>query len=115
MIRDVATGRYLDVDKLHYADFERRRIAGRYSVKGPSIIPRPLQGQLPVLAPAGLLAPGGCRAGAPWTPLLVSAPTPELLAAELARRRAGLGVGGSGPGADRRARRRPGLPRAGCR
>ena len=53
VIRDVPTGRYLDVDKLHYVDFE----GGTYSVKGPSIIPRPLQGQLPVLAPAGLLAP----------------------------------------------------------
>jgi alkanesulfonate monooxygenase SsuD/methylene tetrahydromethanopterin reductase-like flavin-dependent oxidoreductase (luciferase family) len=77
VIRDVATGRYLDVDKLHYADF-----AGEtYSVKGPSIIPRPLQGQLPVLAPAGLLAPGDLASGAADV-LLVSAPTPGLLAAD---------------------------------
>ncbi|MEU6405765.1 LLM class flavin-dependent oxidoreductase [Streptomyces sp. NPDC046985] len=40
-IRDVATGRFIDRDKLHYVDFE-----GRYfSVKGPSITPRPPQGQ----------------------------------------------------------------------
>ena len=45
VIRDVATGRYIDRDKLHYIDF-----AGRYfSVKGPSITPRPPQGQ-PVVA-----------------------------------------------------------------
>ncbi|MGP0221423.1 MULTISPECIES: LLM class flavin-dependent oxidoreductase [unclassified Paenarthrobacter] len=51
VIRDVATGRYLDRGKLHYADFEGERFA----VKGPSIIPRPLQGQLVVFAPASLL------------------------------------------------------------
>ncbi|MGW1001973.1 LLM class flavin-dependent oxidoreductase [Streptomyces sp. NPDC002520] len=40
-IRDVATGRFIDRDKLHYIGFE-----GRYfSVKGPSITPRPPQGQ----------------------------------------------------------------------
>jgi alkanesulfonate monooxygenase SsuD/methylene tetrahydromethanopterin reductase-like flavin-dependent oxidoreductase (luciferase family) len=45
IIRDVATGRYVDTDKLHYIDF-----TGKYfSVKGPSITPRPPQGQ-PVVA-----------------------------------------------------------------
>jgi alkanesulfonate monooxygenase SsuD/methylene tetrahydromethanopterin reductase-like flavin-dependent oxidoreductase (luciferase family) len=45
IIRDVTTGRYVDTDKLHYIDF-----AGQYfSVKGPSITPRPPQGQ-PVVA-----------------------------------------------------------------
>ncbi len=45
VIRDVATGRFVDRDKLHYIDF-----AGEYfSVKGPSITPRPPQGQ-PVVA-----------------------------------------------------------------
>ena len=44
-IRDVATGRFVDRGKLHYIDF-----AGRFfSVKGPSITPRPPQGQ-PVVA-----------------------------------------------------------------
>ncbi len=92
VIRDVPTGRYLDVDKLHYIDVEN----GSYSVKGPSIIPRPPQGQLPVLVPAGLLTPEAVAAGAADA-LLVSAPTPELLAAELAATRAGLAAGGSGP------------------
>ncbi|MBT2225808.1 LLM class flavin-dependent oxidoreductase [Nonomuraea sp. NEAU-A123] len=45
-IRDLATGRFIDRDKLHYADF-----AGRFfSVKGPSITPRPPQGQPVVTA-----------------------------------------------------------------
>jgi alkanesulfonate monooxygenase SsuD/methylene tetrahydromethanopterin reductase-like flavin-dependent oxidoreductase (luciferase family) len=45
VIRDVTTGRYVDRDKLHYVDF-----TGKYfSVKGPSITPRPPQGQ-PVVA-----------------------------------------------------------------
>ncbi|MFD9000279.1 LLM class flavin-dependent oxidoreductase [Streptomyces sp. NPDC059582] len=40
-IRDVTTGRFIDRDKLHYIDFEGRH----FSVKGPSITPRPPQGQ----------------------------------------------------------------------
>jgi alkanesulfonate monooxygenase SsuD/methylene tetrahydromethanopterin reductase-like flavin-dependent oxidoreductase (luciferase family) len=44
-IRDVATGRFVDRDKLHYIDFQGRFFA----VKGPSITPRPPQGQ-PVVA-----------------------------------------------------------------
>ncbi|MFI5550325.1 LLM class flavin-dependent oxidoreductase [Streptomyces sp. NPDC051738] len=40
-IRDGATGRFIDRDKLHYIDFEGRH----FSVKGPSITPRPPQGQ----------------------------------------------------------------------
>ena len=40
-IRDAATGRFVDRDKLHYIDFEGRS----FSVKGPSITPRPPQGQ----------------------------------------------------------------------
>lgn len=40
-IRDTATGRFIDREKLHYIDF-----AGDYfSVRGPSITPRPPQGQ----------------------------------------------------------------------
>jgi alkanesulfonate monooxygenase SsuD/methylene tetrahydromethanopterin reductase-like flavin-dependent oxidoreductase (luciferase family) len=47
-IRDVATGRFIDRDKLHYIDFEGRW----FSVTGPSITPRPPQGQ-PVVAALG--------------------------------------------------------------
>jgi alkanesulfonate monooxygenase SsuD/methylene tetrahydromethanopterin reductase-like flavin-dependent oxidoreductase (luciferase family) len=41
VIRDVATGRFIDRDKLHYVDFAGRH----FSVRGPSITPRPPQGQ----------------------------------------------------------------------
>ena len=45
-IRDAATGRFVDREKLHYIDF-----AGpHFSVRGPSITPRPPQGQPPVVA-----------------------------------------------------------------
>jgi alkanesulfonate monooxygenase SsuD/methylene tetrahydromethanopterin reductase-like flavin-dependent oxidoreductase (luciferase family) len=45
-IRDVATGRFIDRDKLHYIDFT----GPHFSVKGPSITPRPPQGQPVVTA-----------------------------------------------------------------
>ncbi|HVV21300.1 MAG TPA: LLM class flavin-dependent oxidoreductase [Pseudonocardiaceae bacterium] len=47
-IRDAATGRFVDRDKLHYIDFTGRW----FSVKGPSITPRPPQGQ-PIVAALG--------------------------------------------------------------
>lgn len=40
-IRDAPTGRFIDRDKLHYIDF----VGQHFSVKGPSITPRPPQGQ----------------------------------------------------------------------
>ncbi|MFH9041968.1 LLM class flavin-dependent oxidoreductase [Streptomyces sp. NPDC017966] len=52
-IRDVATGRFVDRDKLHHIDFK-----GRYfSVRGPSITPRPPQGQPVVTALAHRTVP----------------------------------------------------------
>lgn len=39
-IRDVATGRFIDRDKLHYVDFE----GATFTVRGPAIVPRPPQG-----------------------------------------------------------------------
>jgi alkanesulfonate monooxygenase SsuD/methylene tetrahydromethanopterin reductase-like flavin-dependent oxidoreductase (luciferase family) len=47
-IRDEATGRFIDRDKLHYIDF----VGEQFSVKGPSITPRPPQGQ-PVVSALG--------------------------------------------------------------
>lgn len=41
VIRDVATGRYLDRAKLHHVDFE----GSAFRISGPSITPRPPQGQ----------------------------------------------------------------------
>ncbi|MFM9449224.1 LLM class flavin-dependent oxidoreductase [Streptomyces acidiscabies] len=52
-IRDTATGRFVDREKLHYIDFEGRR----FSVKGPSITPRPPQGQPLVTALAHATVP----------------------------------------------------------
>ncbi|OSC42770.1 LLM class flavin-dependent oxidoreductase [Mycobacterium decipiens] len=53
VIRDVATGRYIDTEKLHYVDFTGRH----FSVRGPSITPRPPQGQ-PVVAALAHAVPG---------------------------------------------------------
>ncbi|MEV0642183.1 LLM class flavin-dependent oxidoreductase [Streptomyces sp. NPDC050619] len=39
-VRDVATGRFVDRDKLHQVDFH----GSTFSVRGPSIVPRPPQG-----------------------------------------------------------------------
>ncbi|MFJ1975130.1 LLM class flavin-dependent oxidoreductase [Streptomyces sp. NPDC087903] len=39
-IRDVRTGRFIDRDKLHHVDFT----GSAFSVRGPSIVPRPPQG-----------------------------------------------------------------------
>ncbi len=47
-IRDDATGRFVDREKLHYIDFRGQF----FSVRGPSITPRPPQGQ-PVVAALG--------------------------------------------------------------
>ena len=52
-IRDVATGRFVDRGKLHYIDFRGRH----FSVKGPSITPRPPQGQPLVTALAHATVP----------------------------------------------------------
>ena len=46
-IRDTATGRFVDRDKLHYVDFE----GAAFRVRGPAIVPRPPQGH-PVVAVA---------------------------------------------------------------
>ncbi|MGW8331220.1 LLM class flavin-dependent oxidoreductase [Streptomyces sp. NPDC055897] len=52
-IRDAATGRFIDREKLHYIDFEGEH----FSVKGPSITPRPPQGQPVVTALAHATVP----------------------------------------------------------
>ena len=62
MIRDVATGRFVDRDKLHYIDFTGRW----FSVKGPSITPRPPQGQPPVTALAHAAIPYRPDQGPYW-------------------------------------------------
>lgn len=54
VIKDQATGRYLDRTKLHYSDF----VGSRFAIKGPAISPRPIQGQLPVLVPEEVATQG---------------------------------------------------------
>jgi alkanesulfonate monooxygenase SsuD/methylene tetrahydromethanopterin reductase-like flavin-dependent oxidoreductase (luciferase family) len=46
VIKDVATGRYLDPGKVHHVNF----VGATFSVKGPLITPRPSQGQPVVIA-----------------------------------------------------------------
>lgn len=53
VVRDTVTWRYIDRDRVHYADFPGRD----WSVKGPSIVPRPTQGQLPIGADAAHASP----------------------------------------------------------
>ena len=92
-IRDVATGRFIDRDKLHYIDF-----AGRYfRVKGPSITPAPAAG------PAGGRRAGPrrrCRTGSPPgsadVVLRHPAPTPHAAAAIVAEVRREQTVGRPG-------------------
>ncbi|MFE1363281.1 LLM class flavin-dependent oxidoreductase [Streptomyces anulatus] len=52
-IRDVATGRFLDRDKVHHIDFR----GTHFSVKGPSITPRSPQGAPPVVSLAHASVP----------------------------------------------------------
>ncbi|MFH8369323.1 LLM class flavin-dependent oxidoreductase [Streptomyces sp. NPDC018031] len=48
-IRDAATGRFVDRDRLHHIDFR----GPHFSVRGPSIVPRPPQGRPPVAVVLG--------------------------------------------------------------
>lgn len=49
-IRDEATARFLDREKVHYVDFSGTDSVGEeFTVKGPSIVPRPPQGELPTV------------------------------------------------------------------
>ncbi|MER5676195.1 MULTISPECIES: LLM class flavin-dependent oxidoreductase [Streptomyces] len=54
VIKDVATGRFLDARRVHHIDFE----GASFTVKGPLITPRPPQGQIVVLVPDSLDADG---------------------------------------------------------
>ncbi|MFG2589382.1 LLM class flavin-dependent oxidoreductase [Streptomyces sp. NPDC048438] len=50
VIKDAASGRFLDSRRVHHIDFE----GASFTVKGPLITPRPPQGQIVVLAPDAL-------------------------------------------------------------
>jgi alkanesulfonate monooxygenase SsuD/methylene tetrahydromethanopterin reductase-like flavin-dependent oxidoreductase (luciferase family) len=71
-IRDAETGRFIDRDRLHYIDFEGRF----FDVKGPSITPRPPQGQPLVAALAHSTVP--YRFAARHADLIYVTPRDEL-------------------------------------
>ena len=52
-IRDAATGRYIDASRVHYVDAENPW----FRIKGPSIVPRSPQGQIPVVIEADAAGP----------------------------------------------------------
>ncbi|QNS07094.1 LLM class flavin-dependent oxidoreductase [Streptomyces xanthii] len=88
-IRDVATGRFVDRDRLHHVDHE----GPTFSVRGPSIVPRPPQGHPVVVVDAG--SPHAAEAAARHADVaLVAEAEPDRLAAArtaLRRRAAELG------------------------
>ena len=78
-IRDLATGRFIDRDKLHYVDF-----AGDFfSVKGPSITPRPPQGQPVTVVPVDTSA--AVPVAARYAEVAIISATDRAAAAELVR------------------------------
>ena len=92
-IRDVATGRFIDRTKLHYIDFE----GSQFSVKGPSITPRPPQAHPPVVLHLG---DGSDEADAVavigrWADV-VRVAAPDLAASAAARQRVRAAVAAAG-------------------
>ncbi|MEV5679316.1 MULTISPECIES: LLM class flavin-dependent oxidoreductase [unclassified Streptomyces] len=75
-IRDVATGRFIDRDKLHYVDFA----GSTFSVRGPAIVPRPPQGR-PVVVLDGTSAAAREPAARHADVVHARATTPEQAAA----------------------------------
>ena len=93
IVRDVATGRFVDREKLHYVDFAGRH----FTVKGPSIVPRPPQGQPVVAALAHAEVPWRFAAGS--CDVVFVTPVDEDGAATLVRniREAEAHAGRTGP------------------
>ncbi|GAA0899712.1 LLM class flavin-dependent oxidoreductase [Pseudonocardia zijingensis] len=89
VIRDAATGRYVDRDKLHHIDFKGEF----FSVKGPSITPRPPQGHPVVVLRAD--EPEALPVAARWADV-VRISAPDLPSAAAARERIRAAVAGAG-------------------
>jgi alkanesulfonate monooxygenase SsuD/methylene tetrahydromethanopterin reductase-like flavin-dependent oxidoreductase (luciferase family) len=91
-IRDAATGRFIDREKLHYVDF-----AGEFfSVRGPSITPRPPQGH-PVIA-IRVDEPEAVPVAARWADIVRSAAKDIAEAADIRRNvRAEIAANGRDP------------------
>ncbi|AYF77171.1 LLM class flavin-dependent oxidoreductase [Nocardia yunnanensis] len=91
-IRDQATGRFIDRDKLHYIDFT----GAHFSVKGPSITPRPPQGQPPIAVRAA--DPHSVRLAVHRADLIrIAAPDLAKAAATRSELRAALAAAGRDP------------------
>ncbi|MFJ4207990.1 LLM class flavin-dependent oxidoreductase [Paenarthrobacter sp. NPDC089675] len=80
-IADAANNRFLDLDKFHYADFRGEF----FSIKGPSITPRPPQGQ-----PVVFGRPGGLSAELPDAVVISAATVTGVAAAAEEQRRRGV-------------------------
>jgi alkanesulfonate monooxygenase SsuD/methylene tetrahydromethanopterin reductase-like flavin-dependent oxidoreductase (luciferase family) len=89
VIRDTATGRYIDRDQLHYIDFQGEF----FSIKGPSITPRPPQGHPLVVLRAD--EEEALAVAARWADVVRIA-APDLSAAEEARERIRSAVADAG-------------------
>jgi len=88
VIRDVATGRYVDRDRLHYIDF----VGEFFSVKGPSITPRSPQAHPLVVVRD---EPDALPIVARWADV-VRVAAPDLAAAHTAREQVRAVVTGAG-------------------
>ncbi|WP_199551893.1 LLM class flavin-dependent oxidoreductase, partial [Streptomyces sp. N35] len=80
-IRDAATGRFGDRDRPHPIDFE----GPHFSVRGPSVVPRPPQGRPPVVVALAAHDPSGRRELAARQADVVLLEAPGIGAARLAR------------------------------
>jgi alkanesulfonate monooxygenase SsuD/methylene tetrahydromethanopterin reductase-like flavin-dependent oxidoreductase (luciferase family) len=89
VIRDAATSRYVDREKLHYIDF----VGEFFSVKGPSITPRSPQAH-PLVVLRGD-EPDALPVAAAWADV-VRVAAPDLAAAHLARERVRSAVAAAG-------------------
>lgn len=92
IIRDRPTGRYIDRGKLHYVDFEGRF----FNVRGPSITPRPPQGQ-PVVVVDAVSAPAAALAAGRADVALVVAPDAESAGQQRADLRSAAEAAGRSP------------------
>ncbi|MFE3023287.1 LLM class flavin-dependent oxidoreductase [Nocardia tengchongensis] len=91
-IRDAATGRFIDRERLHYIDFAGEHFA----VKGPSITPRPPQGQPPIAVRAA--DPHSTRVAVRRADLIrIAAPDLETAAATRAELRSAIAAAGRDP------------------
>ncbi|MGO2751222.1 MAG: LLM class flavin-dependent oxidoreductase [Pseudoclavibacter sp.] len=86
LIADEATGRFLDLEKWHHADFEGES----FSIKGPGLPPRPRQGQLPVWVETSFDGPDPHLAGLVDVAIVSESSVAGIAAAARSAREAGV-------------------------